>query len=166
MIKVPHGMVSISHDMVIKVSMNMVKVPMTCTCSPLRDRRIHYSWACSKSPTAHERKSPSACQMTPRTWHIQHSKVLQQVATDTYCSCSRTARTRASARVRGLTVNYLWTVSLKIWWAHTTNDHKLHGIHTYHVQSLRACASVHVRARVWLSARSSLIGFSSNLVGT
>jgi hypothetical protein len=55
-------------------------------------------------------------------------------------------------RARGLTINYFWTNRLQMWCAHTTNDHKLHGIHTYHVQSLRACESVHVRARVWLSA--------------
>jgi hypothetical protein len=62
---------------------------------------------------------------------------------DTYFSCSRTARTCASARVRarawlniqlsldGFSSNVMGT---------TTKDHKLHGIHTYHVQSLRACA--------------------------
>jgi hypothetical protein len=30
------------------------------------------------------------------------------------------------------TFTYLWTNSLKIDWEHTTNDHKLHGLHTYH----------------------------------
>jgi hypothetical protein len=103
----------------------------------------------------------------------------QQVARDTYFSRSRTARTCASARVRarawltvsifmdglssyrahvcergcerahGFTVNYLWTDSLQMWWAHTTKDRKLHGIHTYHVQSLRAC----VRVRAWVCER-------------
>jgi hypothetical protein len=38
------------------------------------------------------------------------------------------------------------TDSLQIWWAHTTHDHTLHGIHTYHVQAPRA--SVCVRARM------------------
>jgi hypothetical protein len=35
--------------------------------------------------------------------------------------------------------------SLQICWSHTTNDHKLHGLHTYHVHALeRTCASARV----------------------
>jgi hypothetical protein len=57
----------------------------------------------------------------------------QQVARDTYFSCSRTApracvRARLCERARGLTVNYLWTDSLQIWWGHKTDPHRLHAL--------------------------------------
>jgi hypothetical protein len=32
-------------------------------------------------------------------------------------------------------LSYLWMDSLQICWAHTTNDHKLHVLHTYHISS-------------------------------
>jgi hypothetical protein len=35
---------------------------------------------------------------------------------------------------------YLWTDSLQICWAHAKNDHKLHGLHIYHVHVTRARA--------------------------
>jgi hypothetical protein len=75
-----------------------------------------------------------------------------QVAWATYCSCSLTARTRASARVRAhvvKTFTHIWTDSLQICWAHTTDDHTLHGLHTYHVHAPRA----HARARLCERAR-------------
>jgi hypothetical protein len=36
------------------------------------------------------------------------------------------------------TFTYLWTDSFQSCWAHTTNDHKLHGLQTYHVHAPRA----------------------------
>jgi hypothetical protein len=44
------------------------------------------------------------------------------------------------------TFTHLWTDYRHICWAHTTDDQKLHVIHTYHVPSLRAC--VRLRACV------------------
>jgi hypothetical protein len=35
------------------------------------------------------------------------------------------------------TFTYLWTDSLQICWAHTTDDHKLHGLHAYYVHAPR-----------------------------
>jgi hypothetical protein len=62
-------------------------------------------------------------------------------------ACKR-VRARASARVRASarlvkTFTHLWTDSLQICWAHTTDDHTLHGLHTY----LHA-PRTHARARV------------------
>jgi hypothetical protein len=57
-------------------------------------------------------------------------------------SCSLTSRTRASERVVK-TYTYLLTDSLQICWAHTTNNHKLHGLHTYHVHAPRARGQAH-----------------------
>jgi hypothetical protein len=48
-------------------------------------------------------------------------------------------RTRACERLVK-TFTHLWTDSLQICWAHTTNDHKLHGLHTYLNAPLRARA--------------------------
>jgi hypothetical protein len=76
----------------------------------------------------------------------------QQVAWATYLSCPLTARTRASARVRARVVKtftHIWTDSLHICWAHTTDNHTLHGLHTYHVHAPRA----HARPRVCERAR-------------
>jgi hypothetical protein len=106
----------------------------------------------------------------------------------TYFSCLRTARMRARACVikhpliygpilftfavnilqitkssKGYLLfmcTYLWTDSLQICWAHTTNEHKLHGLHTYHVHAPR------VRARAWVTVRLSMDGFSSNFPWT
>jgi hypothetical protein len=54
--------------------------------------------------------------------------------------------------------------SLQICWAHTctTNDHKLHGLHTYHDHAPRA----RVQARTWFSVRLSLARLYSDLLGT
>jgi hypothetical protein len=57
-----------------------------------------------------------------------------------FTHCAHTCeRVRASARVVK-TFTYRWTDSLQISWAHTTNDHKLHVLHTYHVHAPRARA--------------------------
>jgi hypothetical protein len=80
-----------------------------------------------------------------------------QVPWAKYFSGSRTARTRAMARVRwrvcdgacGSAFACLWTDSLQLCWEYTTNDHKLHGLHIYYVHVPRAC----VRALVCESAR-------------
>jgi hypothetical protein len=45
------------------------------------------------------------------------------------------------------TFTYLWTDSFLICWAHTTKDHKLHGLHTYHVHAPQARGHA-VQARV------------------
>jgi hypothetical protein len=57
-------------------------------------------------------------------------------------------RARACARVVK-TFTYLRTDSLQICCAHTTDDHKLHGLHNYHVHAPGA----HARARVCERAR-------------
>jgi hypothetical protein len=75
-----------------------------------------------------------------------------QVAWATYFSYSRTARACESACASGRVVKtftYLWKYYLQICCAHTTNDHKLHGLHNYHVHTPRArgeraCASARV----------------------
>jgi hypothetical protein len=76
-------------------------------------------------------------------------------------------RAHASARVVE-TYTYFLTDSLQIWWAHTTNDHKLHGLHTFHVHTPRARAQARVceRASAWLTIRLSMDGFSSNFLWT
>jgi hypothetical protein len=87
-----------------------------------------------------------------------------QVAWATYFSCSCTACERA----RGYTLTYLRTDFLQMCWAYTTNDHKLHELHMYHLHAPRTRdrARVCERARAWFSVHLSLDGFSSNLLGT
>jgi hypothetical protein len=55
---------------------------------------------------------------------------------------------RACASVRVVkTFTYLWTDSLRIFWAHTTDNHKLHRLHSYHVHASRARAQARVCKR-------------------
>jgi hypothetical protein len=61
------------------------------------------------------------------------------------------------------TFTYIWMDSLQICWTHTTHDHTLHGIHTYHVHVSRARARERVCERAWLTVRLCMDGFSSNL---
>jgi hypothetical protein len=95
---------------------------------------------------------------------------LWQVTCATYLSCSRTARMRASARIRarawlrvrlymdGFSSNLLWTYYK---WPKVT-------LATYlsYSRTARMRASARMRARAWLRVCLYMDGFSSNLLGT
>jgi hypothetical protein len=63
------------------------------------------------------------------------------------------------------TFTYLWTDSFQSCWAHTTNDHTLHGLHTYHVHApqTRACASARV-INCFLAYGRFLFKFTVNIL--
>jgi hypothetical protein len=54
------------------------------------------------------------------------------------CACARACVIKHSliyGPIAVKTFTYLWTDSLQICWAHTTDDHKLRGLHNYHVHA-------------------------------
>jgi hypothetical protein len=130
-----------------------------------------YDVLVTHSVYACKRASACACVITHSLiygWmHFKFAVNILQITTSsmgyvlfmiTHCARDLTAGARASARGRAYkrararerlanTFTHLWTDSLQMCWAHTTDDHKLHGLHNYlHIPWAHARARVCERA--------------------